>query len=58
MGSINVRNSGTLFFDFRYQGVRCREYTSLNATATNRKKLQRVLETLGTTVPFACGRKH
>src|SRR5699024_5760539 len=43
-----------LFFDFRYQGKRCREYTKLRDTAANRKKMQRVLDkieaeiTLGT----------
>lgn len=44
MGSINRRSSGTLFFDFRYRGERCREYTSLRDTPANRKKLQKVLE--------------
>lgn len=29
--------NGMLFFDFRYQGVRCREYTVLPDTAANRK---------------------
>jgi len=44
MGSINRRGSGTLFFDFRYCGQRCREYTSLTDTPANRKKLQKVLD--------------
>ena len=45
MGSIRVnKQSATLFFDFRYQGVRCREYTSLGDSAGNRKKLQRILD--------------
>lgn len=43
MGSINVRGNGTLFFDFRYAGVRCREYTALPDTPANRNKLQKVL---------------
>lgn len=36
--------NGMLFFDFRYQGVRCREYTVLPDTATNRKKMEKVIE--------------
>ena len=55
MASIRVRKeSGTLFFDFRYKGVRCREHTLLKDTPANRRKMQRVLErieaeiTLGT----------
>ncbi len=44
MGSINRRGSGTLFFDFRVNGHRCREYTSLQDTPANRKKLQKVLD--------------
>jgi integrase len=44
MGSVNRRGSGTLFFDFRVKGQRCREYTSLQDTPANRKKLQKVLD--------------
>ena len=45
MGSIRSRGeSGNLFFDFRYEGKRCREQTLLTDTATNRKKLERVLK--------------
>lgn len=36
--------NGMLFFDFRYRGVRCREYTALPDTAVNRKKMEKVLE--------------
>lgn len=43
MSSIRV-NQGCLFFDFRYQEVRCREYTKLPDTFTNRKRMQRVLD--------------
>ena len=43
MASINTR-SGALFFDFRYQGVRCREYTRLEDTVANRKRMGKVLE--------------
>ena len=55
MASINVRN-GLLFFDFRYNSQRCREYTKLSDTAPHRKRMQKVLErieaeiTLGTFV--------
>lgn len=55
MGSIRSRGkSGNLFFDFRYQGKRCREQTLLPDTAENRTKLEGILErieaeiTLGT----------
>ena len=41
----SVRNHlGTLFFDFRYRGVRCREYTKLPDIAANRKRMQKVLD--------------
>lgn len=43
MGSINERE-GALFFDFRFRGHRCREYTKLTDTAANRKKMQVVLD--------------
>ncbi|MGB0219315.1 MAG: Arm DNA-binding domain-containing protein [Sinimarinibacterium flocculans] len=43
MASINERG-GKLFFDFRYQGHRCREYTALPDTAANRKRMQAVLD--------------
>ncbi|MDM4771162.1 site-specific integrase [Solimonas sp. SE-A11] len=43
----SIRNSkGGLFFDFRYQGVRCREYTKLADTPANRKLMQRVLDNI------------
>lgn len=42
MASVNTRGS-YLFFDFRYRGVRCREYTRLKDTAANRKKAERML---------------
>ncbi|MFP5442034.1 MAG: Arm DNA-binding domain-containing protein, partial [Betaproteobacteria bacterium] len=32
-----------LFFDFRFQGDRCREQTLLSDTPANRKKLEKVL---------------
>ena len=41
----SVRNNlGTLFFDFRYRGVRCREYTKLPDIPANRKRMQKVLD--------------
>jgi integrase len=43
MGKIRTRDDGTLFFDFRYQGCRCREYTRLSATRQNRTRMQKVL---------------
>jgi integrase len=43
MASVNAR-AGALFFDFRYQGVRCREYTKLEDTRANRKRMQKILD--------------
>ncbi|MFT4824849.1 MAG: integrase [Halioglobus sp.] len=43
MGSIRERR-GLLFIDFRYRGVRCREYTKLSDKPTNRKRLQTIVE--------------
>ena len=46
MARIGVRKDrgNTLYFDFYYKGVRCREQTTLKDTPRNRKKLERVLE--------------
>lgn len=43
MANVNQRN-GLLFFDFRYRGVRCREYTKLEDTPANRKRMQKVVD--------------
>jgi integrase len=43
MASINERG-GFLFFDFRYRGQRCREYTKLPDTPANRRRMEKVLE--------------
>lgn len=44
MASIRTRKeSGCLFFDFRYRGERCRELTMLPDTSANRKRLEKVL---------------
>ena len=44
MPSIRVHKpNGALFFDFRFNGERCREYTLLPDTPANRKKLEKVL---------------
>lgn len=55
MGKIVERpETGKLFFDFRYEGKRCREQTTLDSTPANRKKLESILKkieaeiTLGT----------
>ena len=42
MASVNTRN-GHLYFDFRYHGVRCREYTKLADTRTNRQRMESTL---------------
>lgn len=43
MSNVRAKN-GSLFFDFRYQGARCREYTKLVDTPANRKRMQKVLD--------------
>ncbi|MCW8884748.1 MAG: site-specific integrase [Motiliproteus sp.] len=44
MGKVRVRKeTGNLFFDFRYQGMRCREQTALPDTPQNRKKVESML---------------
>lgn len=55
MGRIRARlGTDILFFDFRYRGIRCREYTTLTDSRPNRRKMAWVLErilaeiTLGT----------
>ena len=55
MGSVNVRpETGKLYVDFRYKGIRCKEMTALSDTRVNRKKVEKLLErieaeiTLGT----------
>ena len=44
MASIRARqDNGLLFFDFRFQGSRCREQTLLQDTPANRKRLEKAL---------------
>lgn len=44
MASIRVRKeTGLLFFDFRFRGQRCREQTMLQDTPVNRKRLEKAL---------------
>lgn len=44
MGSIRAKPNGTLFFDFRYLGLRCREFTALQDGPANRKRLELVMD--------------
>ena len=45
MGHIRARKeTGKLYFDFKYQNIRCREQTNLLDTAPNRKKLEKMLD--------------
>ena len=43
MGTINARG-GRLFFDFRFKGKRCREYTKLQDSKANRKRAEKIME--------------
>jgi integrase len=45
MGSVNVKND-KLYLDFRYLGVRCKEYTQLKDTSVNRSRLARLLKAI------------
>ena len=45
MASIRARvDTGALFFDFKYQGVRCRELTTLKDNAENRRNMENMLK--------------
>lgn len=45
MGKVRVRKeTGKLYLDFFYQGVRCREQTALHDSPANRKKVERLLQ--------------
>lgn len=44
MANIRVRSDGKLYFDFQYKTVRCREYSKLNDTKANRKRMETVLK--------------
>ncbi len=44
MSNIRKHVDGKLFFDFNYQGIRCREYTRLVDNSKNRKIMQTALE--------------
>lgn len=47
MAKVRVRpETGTLYLDFFYQGVRCREQTSLPDNAENRKRVQSLLSSV------------
>jgi integrase len=44
MASVRARaDTGQLFFDFRFKGIRCREQTSLEDNKTNRSKMEKIL---------------
>lgn len=45
MGKVRVKpETGRLYLDFTYLGVRCREFTSLEDTATNRQKVETLMK--------------
>ena len=43
MSSVRKRSDGRLFFDFYYEGARCRELTNLTDSPENRRRMERVL---------------
>jgi len=45
MGSVRVRTeTGNLYLDFRFRGIRCREYTTLRDSAQNRKVVKALMK--------------
>lgn len=51
MGSIRKHNqTQNLFFDFRFKGVRCREYTVLPDTSSNRKKMLKLMDNIESSI--------
>ncbi len=45
MGSINTRKeTGLLYFDFRYRNKRCREQTALKDNPANRRRLKEIVK--------------
>jgi integrase len=45
MGNVRVRpETGRLYFDFHFQGVRCREHAVLPDTPANRRRMEKALE--------------
>lgn len=47
MGKIRTRvENNNLFFDFKFKGLRCREYTALTNTSANKKRLQKIMDTI------------
>lgn len=45
MGKVRVRKeTGKLYLDFFYQGVRCREQTALTDTPANRKQVEKLMQ--------------
>ncbi|MFT7343297.1 MAG: integrase, partial [Alteromonas macleodii] len=40
MASIGVRQDGKLYFNFRYEGKRFKEYTKLENTPANMKRME------------------
>ncbi len=53
MAKVRARpETGTLYFDFFFRGKRCREQTTLDDTPANRKRLQKVLNTIEAEIKF------
>lgn len=45
MGSVRTnKETGRLFFDFWFKGLRCREFTKLTDTAENQRKMEKMLK--------------
>ena len=53
MASIR-EHKGKLFFDFRYKGLRCREYTALVVSNSNRKRLEKILKLITDDIENNC----
>ncbi|WP_194436049.1 site-specific integrase [Vibrio fluminensis] len=53
MGAVNAKN-GTLYVDFQYRGVRCKEYTKLPDTPANRNRLKKLVDRIEAEILLGC----
>jgi integrase len=44
---VRVNETRTLYFDFYYKGVRCKEYTQLTDIPDNRKRCEKLAQIIG-----------
>ena len=47
---IRALESGSLYYDFFYKGIRCKEYTNIQDTPENRKRLEKIAQIIATEI--------